>query len=169
MATSKFVLAMENQQERGWFSEKVFLALLARTVPIHFGAPDLGDYINPKRFILCTVSDEKIAQLRKTHVKRLEQISIPGSKTKFPADADVIQFAAELLGSDLAECIQKVKEVNNDDEKYIAMLKEPVFLNGGKIADSWVDATPAARAFENVLKLLESPLYESTNAAQKKG
>lgn len=47
----KFVIAFENESIRGYISEKLVNPLLANSVPIYMGAPDVADHFNPKRII----------------------------------------------------------------------------------------------------------------------
>jgi hypothetical protein len=47
----KFSIAFENESHPGYQTEKLFEALLARTVPIYWGNPDVATDFNPKAFI----------------------------------------------------------------------------------------------------------------------
>jgi hypothetical protein len=48
----KFTLAYENMNEaNGYITEKIFDALIAKTVPIYWGAENIEEYVNPKAFI----------------------------------------------------------------------------------------------------------------------
>lgn len=47
----KFVIAFENEAIKGYVSEKLVNPLLANSVPIYLGAPDVADHFNPKRMI----------------------------------------------------------------------------------------------------------------------
>jgi hypothetical protein len=49
----KFVIAMENKQRAGYFTEKIVNAALANAVPVYWGAQDMGEYFNPKSFVQC--------------------------------------------------------------------------------------------------------------------
>ena len=60
----KFAVVMENGYEEGWFTERLPTAILANTVPIYFGAPDLPDYVNPKRYIHCNFTIEEMVLSR---------------------------------------------------------------------------------------------------------
>lgn len=51
LAQFKFVLAFEDQAITGYISEQMVKPLLAGTVPVYFGAPDVNEHFNPKRFI----------------------------------------------------------------------------------------------------------------------
>lgn len=47
----KFVIAFENNQLKGYVTEKLVMPMVARAIPIYLGAPDVGDYFNTKSFI----------------------------------------------------------------------------------------------------------------------
>ena len=47
----KFVIAFENQRQAGYITEKIAHPLLAHSIPIYLGAPDIGEYLNPQRFV----------------------------------------------------------------------------------------------------------------------
>jgi hypothetical protein len=47
----KFAITMENTRAEGWLNEKLFNAVLAHSVPIYFGASDVGKYINLDRIV----------------------------------------------------------------------------------------------------------------------
>ena len=47
-----FHLSIENQREDGWFTEKLMDPIAARTVPLYYGAPDIGDIFDVRGFIL---------------------------------------------------------------------------------------------------------------------
>jgi len=49
----KFSFAMENEAVAGYVSEKVVNSYLAHTVPIYWGAPDFGDYLNADAVVDC--------------------------------------------------------------------------------------------------------------------
>ncbi len=47
----KFSISFENEAYRGYTTEKLFNALIARTVPIYWGNPEVARDFNPKSFI----------------------------------------------------------------------------------------------------------------------
>ena len=60
-----------------YFTEKLINALLAGTVPIYFGAPDVAKYVNPKRFIYCDKIDHNKVMSYKFPVKHLCLFDLP--------------------------------------------------------------------------------------------
>ncbi|WP_051646215.1 hypothetical protein [Allgaiera indica] len=53
LAPYRYSLVIENVRERGYFTEKLVDALLCRTLPIYWGAPDIANYFDPAGMILC--------------------------------------------------------------------------------------------------------------------
>lgn len=79
----KFSIAMENASYSGYTTEKIVSSLLAHTVPIYWGDPDVTDFINPKAFINCS---------------------------------DYSSFE---------EVIEVVKEIDNDNDRWLDMVTQP--------------------------------------------
>jgi hypothetical protein len=46
-----FAICFENQMMQGWVTEKIFDCLLAGTIPVYLGAPDVEDWVDPACFI----------------------------------------------------------------------------------------------------------------------
>lgn len=49
----KFSITVENNTSKGYTSEKILHALMAGSIPIYYGNPDIELDINPERFINC--------------------------------------------------------------------------------------------------------------------
>jgi hypothetical protein len=54
----RFSIVIENVRERNYFSEKLVDAVLCQTVPIYWGCPNLGDFMETSGMILCETGDE---------------------------------------------------------------------------------------------------------------
>ncbi|KKU75134.1 MAG: hypothetical protein UY00_C0052G0001, partial [Candidatus Wolfebacteria bacterium GW2011_GWA1_47_6] len=68
-AEHKFSIAFENSSRSGYTTEKIVSSLLAKTIPIYWGNPDIGREFNEKRFINCHRYKDFDAA-----VKRVEEI-----------------------------------------------------------------------------------------------
>lgn len=65
LASYRFSLVIEPVREPGYFSEQLVDALLCKTVPIYWGAPDIGDYFDPAGIMACDSFDDiKVAVAR---------------------------------------------------------------------------------------------------------
>lgn len=49
----RFSIAIENAKRDYYFTEKLIDCLITGTVPIYWGCPSIGDFFNPKGFIIC--------------------------------------------------------------------------------------------------------------------
>ncbi|MFA5997329.1 MAG: glycosyltransferase family 10 [Candidatus Paceibacterota bacterium] len=49
----KFSIAFENSSRSGYTTEKIVSSLVAKTIPIYWGNPNIGNEFNTKRFINC--------------------------------------------------------------------------------------------------------------------
>ena len=58
LAPYRYSVVIENVQERNYFSEKLIDALLCDTVPIYWGCPNLGDFIDTGPIIECANRDD---------------------------------------------------------------------------------------------------------------
>lgn len=85
----KFTIAFENVSMAGWITEKLIHPLQAGSIPIYWGAPDVGELFNPKAFV-------------------------------YFGD----------YGNDMDKVIRRVQELDEDEQQYMEMLRQPVFTNG---------------------------------------
>ena len=46
-----FAICFENQVMQGWVTEKIFDCLVAGTIPIYLGAPDIEEWVDPECFV----------------------------------------------------------------------------------------------------------------------
>lgn len=58
LAHYRYSIVIENVRETNYFSEKLIDALLCRTVPIYWGCPNIGDFIDTSGMILCDSADD---------------------------------------------------------------------------------------------------------------
>jgi len=63
LAPYRYSIVIENARESGYFTEKLIDAFLCETVPIYWGAPDIGAYFDRGGMIVCQGLDEIIAAL----------------------------------------------------------------------------------------------------------
>lgn len=54
----RYSVVIENARETGYFTEKLIDCLLCGTVPIYWGAPDIGDYFDVRGMIICDSAEE---------------------------------------------------------------------------------------------------------------
>lgn len=66
----KFVICCENTRQKGYVTEKIVSAMLAKSIPIYLGAPDIVQHFNPKSFI--HVADYDTIDQLLAEIKRLD-------------------------------------------------------------------------------------------------
>jgi hypothetical protein len=105
----KFVISFENNFTKEYICEKVQKAMLAGSIPIYRGAPNIGEYFNTKSFI--NYDDygsydkmiKKIIELDKNDKKYIEMMNVPWFKdNKIPQifkekEKELIKFYKKIL------------------------------------------------------------------------
>jgi hypothetical protein len=56
--TSMFHVAIENSQNKNYFTEKIVDAFITNTIPIYHGCPNIGDYFDEKGFFTFNTEEE---------------------------------------------------------------------------------------------------------------
>jgi len=64
LAPYRFSVVIENTREPSYITEKLIDALLCKTVPIYWGAPDVGQFFDAKGMIICNSHAEIMAAVR---------------------------------------------------------------------------------------------------------
>lgn len=64
LASFMYSVVIENSREAGYFTEKIVDACLCRTVPIYWGAPDIGDYFDLEGVIVCQSAQDILAAIK---------------------------------------------------------------------------------------------------------
>ncbi|KAL7529695.1 hypothetical protein ACHAXR_003104 [Thalassiosira sp. AJA248-18] len=153
MVGYKFHITMENTLVDGYVSEKLFNGALGGGIPIYFGAPDIGKYVNQHSFIHCNVSREVIDEMRAFYPRRSRpRPFLFKNSTSWPTDEELLSWADEYLRPQLEPCVKRVIELDNNDEDYISVLREP-FIKKGDIMSGQYPLRGVALAYD----LLRSP------------
>lgn len=169
---------MENSQVQGYLSEKLIMAAMAYTVPIYFGTEDVFTYLNPKRIIHCSLSQNSINQIRKRIKVRYPEIPYVSPKeinmewltdeytednysfhTNLRFGVNSLRWVIKNFRHELQPCIDKFIYVNENDKIYLEMLKQPIYYDNNR-DDTIFDGTTSARAMVHVLELLQSPILD---------
>lgn len=58
LAPYRYSIVIENGRVRNYFTEKLLDAILCRTVPIYWGCPNIGDFMDTAGMILCDSADD---------------------------------------------------------------------------------------------------------------
>ncbi len=69
LAPYRYSVVIENVREPSYFTEKLIDCLLCKTVPIYWGAPDIGEFFDTRGMLICESADDiKTALARLTTV-----------------------------------------------------------------------------------------------------
>ncbi len=62
LASYRYSIVIENNQEPSYFTEKLIDCCICETIPIYWGAPNIGNYFDVRGMIICeTAEDIKLA------------------------------------------------------------------------------------------------------------
>lgn len=150
----KFTIAFENYVYPGYQTEKLYDAMLSKSLPVYCGDPNIGeifntqsflntpDFIDTRRTKLVNFLEKRsqlnfsdiLPQYRKSPKDRVQRkLKAIGRETKMKLQFNKLDF------SDL---VDKVIELDKSPEKYMAYLKEPWFNNNtppenGSLKSRW--------------------------------
>lgn len=63
LAPYRYSVIIENSRETAYFTEKLVDALICKTVPIYWGAPDIAQHFDPAGMIICQTADDIVSAL----------------------------------------------------------------------------------------------------------
>lgn len=102
----KFTIAFENTAWPGFSTEKLIHPLLAGSLPIYWGNPDVGEYFNEKAMIFCqdekegfSQTIERVKSLDSDPEALLEMLQQPPLKQNYPIhwEDDLTEFLAGII------------------------------------------------------------------------
>ena len=89
----KFTIAFENISLPGWTTEKLIHPLMANSIPIYWGNPNVSEYFNPKAFINCADYDwdldavmKRVIELDNDDDQYMEMLRQIPLRDNYPAD-----------------------------------------------------------------------------------
>ncbi|MBU9698223.1 hypothetical protein GU927_010240 [Rhodobacteraceae bacterium HSP-20] len=91
LAPYQYSIIIENVREKSYFTEKLVDALLCRTIPIYWGAPDIDCYFDPAGMIIVTSADEIL-----TAAANLPEIPSPDMKRAAERNREIALRYADL-------------------------------------------------------------------------
>lgn len=99
LAPYRYSIVVENVRETSYFTEKLIDCLLCNTVPIYWGAPDIGDYFDTSGMLICNNLDDikaAVAGLSEADYDK-RRAAILRNRERAAQYADHEQNAARLL------------------------------------------------------------------------
>ncbi|MES2425758.1 MAG: glycosyltransferase family 10 [Bacteroidota bacterium] len=158
----KFTIAFENYIYPGYQTEKLYDAMLTNSIPIYFGDPLISSIFNKASFI--NAADymevknkqlimwlEKKGQLDFVDIRpmffKAQQHRI---KRKFKTLCRDLKMRLLFNSVDFSKLIDRIIELDQDKEKYMAMLAQPWFIDNTPPANSlsrdrWVEIFTSAK------------------------
>jgi len=148
----KFTIAFENYVYPGYQTEKLYDAMQADSIPIYCGDPLIGRIFNTQSFIN---TPDYIKTSDSGAVNWLEEKSQPDFKDirpafykspyyrikrKAKAVGKELKMRWQFSGLDFTPLIERIIELDQDDSKYIAMLKQPWFRDNQPPANASLKA-----------------------------
>ncbi|MFY9237579.1 MAG: glycosyltransferase family 10 [Roseovarius sp.] len=99
LAPYRYSVVIENVCEPSYFTEKLIDAFLCETVPIYWGAPDIGQYFDTDGMILCDTLEDIKTALTKTSTAdyAARQQAITDNKQTATAYIDFRKTAASII------------------------------------------------------------------------
>lgn len=137
----KFNLCFENTSYPGYFTEKLFQAFSAGCIPIYWGDTSLrcdssrdsksGDFLEFLDFkgVLDSSTIDFSAPPPMSFDNRINQALPVISPSLIEYKINPKSFINAHNFATWDDLIEEIKRIDNDDEAYLAMLKEPVFLD----------------------------------------
>lgn len=137
----KFTISFENYVYPGYQTEKLYDAMLVNSVPIYCGDPFIGDVFNTKSFIntsdfINTNNSVVVSWLE----KKCQPDFVDIRPAIYKAPAHRIKRKLKTIGRqfkmwqqfqklNFKPLIDRIIELDQDDEKYLEVLKQPWFVN----------------------------------------
>ncbi|KAL7508474.1 hypothetical protein ACHAXN_005546 [Cyclotella atomus] len=130
MMQHKFHITMENSAVQGYISEKLFMGALGAGIPIYFGAPDVGSFLNVNSFISCNISLAVIEKMRSFYPRHAKpRPFLFNLSSPFPTEEELFNWADKYLRPELKPCVDRVIELDRNDTLYKQVASEPFITN----------------------------------------
>ncbi|RYU91618.1 hypothetical protein EWM62_06675 [Mucilaginibacter terrigena] len=141
LSSYKFTIAFENYVYPGYQTEKLYDAMQANSLPVYCGDPNIGDIFDTASFINTA---DYVKTNNSAFVNWLQQKSQPNFKDILPSyhkgPQHRIRRKLKTIGRglkmhyqfqklDFSPLIDRIIELDKDDDKYIATLQQPWFIN----------------------------------------
>ena len=134
----KFTIAFENYLYPGYQTEKLYDAMLVNSIPIYCGDAFVGNVFNNESFINAAdyiKNNNHVANWLEKHCQpdfvdirpTFYNNPIHQIKRKVKTIGRDIKMKLQLNKFDFSPLIERIIELDQDDEKYIQMLKQPWF------------------------------------------
>jgi len=141
LSSYKFTIAFENYVYPGYQTEKLYDAMQADSIPIYCGDPFIGDIFNTASFIntpdyIETDNSSFVNWLQHKSQLNFKDI-LPSyhkgpkyrARRKLKAIGRSLKMRYQFQKLDFSPLIDRIIELDKDDDKYISVLQQPWFIN----------------------------------------
>ena len=103
LAPYRYSVIIENIQEESYFTEKLVDCLLCKTIPIYWGAPNIGEYFDVDGMIICNNADEILEAIKTlpNSIPRMYQAAIKQNYQKAFYYANISDRAARMIDAEI--------------------------------------------------------------------
>ncbi|APE42693.1 hypothetical protein BOO69_04085 [Sulfitobacter alexandrii] len=103
LAPYRFSVVIENIRERNYFTEKIVDAVLCETVPIYWGCPNIGDFMDTGGMVICEDASQMKAAIRAADDALYQRLApaLRGAKSQAAHWADLEGRAARAIKDSL--------------------------------------------------------------------
>jgi len=103
LAPYRFSVVIENVREKNYFSEKLVDSILCETVPIYWGCPNIGDFIDVSGMIICETQEQVQDAILETSDARYNALlpDLRAAKPQAASFMDIEMRAAEMIKASL--------------------------------------------------------------------
>jgi hypothetical protein len=128
----KFTIAFENNSALGYNTEKLTDPIMAGSLPIYFGNPQIGRHFNTRSFINAHdylpsrrhIATRWVEELSRVKYARADRVPMK-IQPRFRKAMRILKHRLE-YGFDFSKLVARIIEVDQDDSLYRAMRAEPV-------------------------------------------
>ena len=112
----RFNICFENLSYPGYITEKIFDALLSKTIPVYCGAPDISDFI-PENIYIDASKFKKISNLIDylANINVTEANEIIENGQKFLRSSKGEKFSYEVIADEIIELLGQFLRINSPD------------------------------------------------------
>ena len=151
----KFTIAFENYVYPGYQTEKLYDAMQADSLPVYCGDPFVGKIFNTAGFIntpdyVKTSGSAVVNWLEENSQRNFKDI-LPGFykmpahriRRKLKTIGRQLKMQYQFKNLDFTPLIDRIIELDQDDDKYVSVLQQPWFINNtppgdASLKDHWI-------------------------------
>ena len=73
--SAKYSIIIENEKEENWITEKLIDCFVTKTIPIYWGAPNVGEFFDPDGVITFDTSSELFAIIKELKMEKYDTLT----------------------------------------------------------------------------------------------